>query len=92
MFKGPEDKGPKTVKIFINQPSTLDFDKAEGYEPTQLIDLSTEDLTVANYDNEILKVVVYLWAYGNSAEKKLVSVIGSTQSQIDFLISLTCPM
>jgi len=51
MFKGPEDKGPKTVKIFINQPSTLDFDKAEGYEPTQLIDLSTEDLAEGNVVN-----------------------------------------
>ena len=48
MIKGPEDKGPKTVKVFINQPSTLDFDKAEGYEPTQQVDLSKEDVTVSS--------------------------------------------
>lgn len=48
LFKGPEDKGPKTVKIFINQPSTLDFDKAEGNDPTQQIDLAKEDVTEGN--------------------------------------------
>jgi len=51
LFKGPEDKAPKTVKVFINQPSTLDFDKAEGYEPTQKIDLSKEDITEGNAVN-----------------------------------------
>ena len=47
VMKGPEDKGPKTVKIFINQPSTLDFDKAEGNDPTQQIDLTKDDVIVS---------------------------------------------
>ena len=54
LFKGPEDKAPKTVKVFINQPSTLDFDKAEGYEPTQKIDLSKEDITVGVWSELLL--------------------------------------
>lgn len=29
-FKGPADKGPKNVKIFINQPRTIDFDQADS--------------------------------------------------------------
>lgn len=29
-FKAPTDKGPKTIKIFINQPRTLDFDMADS--------------------------------------------------------------
>ena len=33
--KAPRDKGPKTVRIFSNQPNTLDFDKADGSTSTQ---------------------------------------------------------
>jgi hypothetical protein len=29
-MKAPADKGPKCIKIFQNQPNTLDFDKAES--------------------------------------------------------------
>ncbi|KAF4525476.1 hypothetical protein B566_EDAN004888 [Ephemera danica] len=31
--KGPQDKGPKTIKLFINQPRTIDFDMADSYQP-----------------------------------------------------------
>lgn len=34
----PSDKGPKNIKIFINQPRTLDFDLADSY-------MSVQDLT-----------------------------------------------
>lgn len=34
-FKAPSDKGPKIVKIFINQPRTLDFDSADANQPVQ---------------------------------------------------------
>lgn len=33
--KAPADKGPKRIKIFINQPKTLDFDLAESYTSVQ---------------------------------------------------------
>ena len=33
--KGPADKGPKTVRIFANQPNTLDFDKADSMVAVQ---------------------------------------------------------
>ena len=29
-IKAPSDKGPKTIRIFQNQPNTLDFDKADS--------------------------------------------------------------
>lgn len=40
----PEDKGPKILKLFINLPYTLDFDKADSMEPTQTLELTNEDL------------------------------------------------
>jgi len=33
--KGPADKGPKNIRIFINQPRTLDFDLADSYTSVQ---------------------------------------------------------
>lgn len=29
-IKGPADKGPKNIKLFINQPRTIDFDMADS--------------------------------------------------------------
>jgi len=43
-IKGPADSGPKTVKVFINQPSTLDFDQASQMEPTQLLELTQKQV------------------------------------------------
>lgn len=34
-LKAPQDKGPKTIKLFINQPRTLDFDMADSYQAVQ---------------------------------------------------------
>lgn len=34
-FKGPEKTGPKEVKLFINQPRTIDFDMGESQVATQ---------------------------------------------------------
>ncbi|XP_064472018.1 thioredoxin-like protein 1 [Ornithodoros turicata] len=42
--EGPPNKGPKTVKLFINQPRTLGFDQALSMEPTQLLELTAKDL------------------------------------------------
>ncbi|XP_044264016.1 thioredoxin-like protein 1 [Tribolium madens] len=43
-IKAPADKGPKNVRIFINQPRTLDFDLADGYTSVQDLELTPEDL------------------------------------------------
>jgi hypothetical protein len=40
----PADKGPKTIRIFINQPRTLDFDLADSYTSVQDLELTPEDL------------------------------------------------
>jgi len=43
-IKAPQDKGPKTMKLFINQPRTLDFDMADSYQATQELQVTPEDL------------------------------------------------
>jgi len=43
-IKAPKDKGPKTVRIFINQPNTLDFDKADSMTSTQDLELTPGQL------------------------------------------------
>lgn len=43
-IKAPQEEGPKTLKLFLNQPRSLDFDKAETSEPIQQIELKAEDL------------------------------------------------
>ena len=35
-FKAPKDKGPENVRVFMNQPTTIDFDKADGMTSTQV--------------------------------------------------------
>jgi len=40
-----EANGPKTVKLFINQPHTLDFDSATSMTPLQLLELTADDLS-----------------------------------------------
>ncbi|KAH9489583.1 Thioredoxin-like protein 1 [Bulinus truncatus] len=39
-----EENGPKNVKLFINQPTTLDFDSADSMESIQMLELKPEDL------------------------------------------------
>lgn len=43
-IKGPSDKGPKHVKLFINQPRTLDFDQAAENTSIQDLELTANDL------------------------------------------------
>lgn len=43
-IQAPADKGPKVVKIFINQPRTLDFDQAAGNLSVQDLELTPSDL------------------------------------------------
>lgn len=41
---GPPEKAPKTVKVFQNQPRSLDFDSADSMEPIQTLELTPDDV------------------------------------------------
>ena len=45
VVSGPPEQGAKTLKIFTNQPKTLDFDKADSMEPVQELQLTPAQLT-----------------------------------------------
>ncbi|KAL3285493.1 hypothetical protein HHI36_000025 [Cryptolaemus montrouzieri] len=43
-IKAPADKGPKNIRLFINQPRTLDFDQASSFNSVQDLEIKPEDL------------------------------------------------
>ncbi|XP_049955101.1 thioredoxin-like protein 1 [Schistocerca serialis cubense] len=43
-LKADKEKGPKTIKLFINRTQTLDFDSANSYAPVQELILTPSDL------------------------------------------------
>jgi thioredoxin len=45
LIKGRGESAPRTVKVFANLPTTLDFDRAQSTEPLQTLDLSENELT-----------------------------------------------
>ncbi|XP_014215988.1 thioredoxin-like protein 1 [Copidosoma floridanum] len=47
-IKAPADKGPKTMKLFINQPRTIDFDMALSNTSIQDLELSVSDIEEGN--------------------------------------------
>ncbi|KAG7210197.1 hypothetical protein KM043_011752 [Ampulex compressa] len=47
-IKAPEDKGPKNIKLFINQPRTIDFDMADSNTSIQDLTLSVTDIEEGN--------------------------------------------
>lgn len=47
-FLAPAQNGPKSVKLFINQPRTLDFDQASSMEPVQHLEIPQKDLVDSN--------------------------------------------
>jgi thiol-disulfide isomerase/thioredoxin len=47
-IKAPPALGPKEIKLFINQPTTIDFDKAEGMKAVQELTVDAKDLEAGN--------------------------------------------
>lgn len=43
-IKAPPNSGPKTIKLFINLPNTIDFDAAMSNTATQELELTPKDL------------------------------------------------
>lgn len=47
-IKAPADKGPKTIKLYINQPRTIDFDMADSNTSIQDLEFSAKDIEEGN--------------------------------------------
>ncbi|XP_011176206.1 thioredoxin-like protein 1 [Solenopsis invicta] len=47
-IKAPTENGPKNIKLFINQPRTIDFEMASSNTSIQDLTLSTKDLEEGN--------------------------------------------
>ncbi|XP_057321385.1 thioredoxin-like protein 1 [Microplitis mediator] len=47
-IKAPADKGPKNLKLFINQPRTIDFDMADSNTSVQDLTLTPKDIEEGN--------------------------------------------
>ncbi|XP_035910697.1 thioredoxin-like protein 1 [Anopheles stephensi] len=47
-IKAPPTHGPKNIKLFINQPRTLDFDMADSYVSVQDLEVDPKDLETGN--------------------------------------------
>merc|ERR1719367_227252 len=62
-IKAPSSSGPKTLRIFQNQPRTLDFGQAESFESIQDVDLSTDHLKDEK-DEEVTEIE-YLEIFGS---------------------------
>lgn len=86
-----QDNGPKNVKLFINQPHTLDFDSAESMEPLQLLTLTPEDLQEGSLIplkfvkmQNVSNLTIFVKDNQSGAETTqidFISVIGSPTSQ-----------
>lgn len=50
-MKAPSKHAPKNVKLFINQPVTLDFDAASSAIPVQQLEISPKDAEMGNLIN-----------------------------------------
>lgn len=50
-LKAPLKHGPKKIKLFINQPVTLDFDSASNTAAVQEVEVSPKDLENGNMIN-----------------------------------------
>lgn len=83
----PQDKGPKKIKLFINLPYTLDFDKAESMSGVEEFVLSPDDLqtgvvplTFVRFQN-IDSITVFV---ADNQE-------GGEQTQIDYISFIGSP-
>ncbi|KAL2743876.1 thioredoxin-like protein [Vespula maculifrons] len=47
-IKAPSDSGPKSIKLFINQPRTIDFDMADSNTSVQDLTLLPKDIEEGN--------------------------------------------
>jgi len=88
-ISGPADNGPKTVKLFINQPKTLDFNAADSMEAVQILEVTPELLQ----DGAVIPLrFVKFQSVSNIALFVKDNHSGSEKTQIDYLGFIGSPV
>ncbi|OXU18787.1 thioredoxin-like protein 1 [Nasonia vitripennis] len=88
-IKAPADKGPKNLKLFINQPRTIDFDMADSNTSVQDLTLSAKDIEEGN------PVQLRFVKFQNVQNLQIFikdNQSGSETTQIDHLVIIGSPI
>lgn len=87
-IKAPDQLGPKSVKLFINQPRTIDFDMADQHASVQDITIDPKDLEGGQINLRYVKFQnvqnIQLFVKDNQT--------GGEKTQIDFLGFIGAPL
>ncbi|KAL5469462.1 hypothetical protein EMCRGX_G030719 [Ephydatia muelleri] len=90
-LKGPADgRAPKTVRLFINQPQTIDFDSASDMKPVQEFVLKPEQVTddviiplsYVKYQH-VQDLTIFIKDNQGGGDKTVVNYIGLHGSPLD---------
>lgn len=87
-IKAPEQLGPKTIKLFINQPRTIDFDMADSMAAVQELTIDPKDLE----GNAINLRYVKFQNVQNIQVFVKDNQSGGDKTQIDFLAFIGSPL
>lgn len=78
-MNGPNGCSPKTIKIFANVPTPLDFDRAISSEAIQTVDISKEEKKLANLKfvkfQNVHNIQLFIYDNDGGTDKTIVNML-----------------